>query len=597
MKKIIQFFIPSFLKKLDQHLLENYPFLWSKRFAHVLFFGLLILSINVLVSSLYTISIFNYTPIWVFIWFFSVPAVFFILIWLFFQYKYDLAWDYARMKWTYYFGTWLSYITVAVICFLMVLLPAGIYQYRVTAFYNNSLSVDRNADDDTEKELAYKYLDNHIYPDDLSSTDPGSNEGQKAKELYVNHFIDNLDDLTPAHNFDTIIKPGIESLYKPDRVLLLSQSGDSTKKYPFDHHWIVRINPNRKGNSAYFEGTLNMFSPNLFFTKNKDLIYETFDSTSYTFELFKYDYLHTLQFPEVKEEKTFNWSRVLMDSNYYVESQNVKVYDKKEISKITDHRLNKTYLKYIFVTDLPEQGRQFEEYFIGVNLRGQNLLLYPSDFYVLKRFEYFLYKRFNIESLEHITPAFVNEHAEELQELGYLIMKIESDSGNYFVNYDPEKILIWIIVIYSCTAVLALILLTIRLLNFRILILSLLGLAVLSFIIFVPLAGFNVNPFDAVPIFCLSLLFGLFIYSVIRILYAKGTTLFMRIAALAGLVALPFIAGFYFGYYVHIYRYAYFYGEQNPMFLTGLIVTVIFLIGHIPLMTKIIHRLFYLPKR
>ena len=97
MKKLIQLLTPSFLSKLDQQLLENHPFLWSKRLAHVLFFGSIILSLNLALCAFKPINIFSYTPMWVFIWFATVPAILFLLVWLFFQYKYELAWDYSKL--------------------------------------------------------------------------------------------------------------------------------------------------------------------------------------------------------------------------------------------------------------------------------------------------------------------------------------------------------------------------------------------------------------------------------------------------------------------------------------------------------------------
>lgn len=529
---------------------------------------------------------------------FSVPSVLFMLIWLFSQYKYDLAWDYGRMKWTFYFNISLSYTSVFVLCLLMVLLPVGVYQYRVNTFYNNSTSVDIIDFDKYSRHLAHIFLTNNSDNEDLSRLAVGSDEYQKGKEEYVNTFLNNLNNITPSYNFDTIIKPSIETIFKPDPVLILSQDGDSMKKYRFHHIWIVKLDKKSKSDVDYLEGTLNMFSPRIYFARNKDLIYKKFDSSSYIFQsFFDEDYLTSDQLPRTEDENEFIWSKVLFDSSYYIESQKVKCFDKKVISKITDHRLNKTYFKYVFRTDLPDQGIQFEEYFIGLKLRGQNLLLDPYVFCELKRLEHFLFERFNIKSLEHITPEFVNEQAVELQELGNLINQIESDYGKGFMYYDLEKLFILLIVTYVVTAVLTLILLTVRLLNFRLLILSLLTLSILSFIVFVPLKGFRVYIFNSIPCVGLSILYGYFIFSILRILYATGTTLFMRVSALCGLIVLPFIAFFYFNFYFNNYKYEFYSEKKEAMILTGFIITVVFLIGHIPLMARTIHKMFYLPKR
>src|SRR5690606_16906398 len=108
----------------------------------------------------------------------------------------------------------LSYVSVVVLCFSMVLLPAGIYQYRVNEFYDNNLSIDKDARYN-ENYLANKYLTVSSYEDDLSRLEPGSEEYLMAKEHYVNTFMDNLDHITPSHESDTLIMPGIETIYVP----------------------------------------------------------------------------------------------------------------------------------------------------------------------------------------------------------------------------------------------------------------------------------------------------------------------------------------------------------------------------------------------
>jgi hypothetical protein len=481
----------------------------------------------------------------------------------------------------------------------MVLLPAGIYQHRVSTFYNNNLSVDINDTDDYDHDVANKYLNYSSHREDLSGSEVGSDDYNEAKKQYVKAFINNLNNISPSYDFDTIIKPGIETIFVPDQMLILSQSGDSTTRYKSEHIWIVRLNKNKnsKSPSGHVEGTLNMFSPNLFFKRNQNRIYEKFDSSQNIFEIFYKEYLSDIQFPETKDETEFNWNEVLLDSSYYIESQKVDIYDKKEVSKITDHRLNKTYSKYIFITKLIDQNVQLEDYVIGVNIRGQHLLLAPSDFYVLKRLEYFLYKRFNIKSLEYITPELVDKHAAELQDFGTLVRDMERDYGKEYVYYDRESIITLLISIYIVTSVLALILLVVRLLNFRLLVISLLGLAILSFILFVPMMGFRINPLGVFPAIFLSILYGYFIFSILRIFYAKGTTVFMRISALSGLIVLPLIVLYYFGFYIFIMKFGYYTEEKDTIFFTGIILIVLFLIGHIPLIAKIIHRLFYLPKR
>jgi hypothetical protein len=480
----------------------------------------------------------------------------------------------------------------------MVLLPVGIYQYRVNTFYNSSISVDINDLEDDSQEVADKYLNYYSVNEDLSDLEVGTFDYEMASKQYVHTFINNLNNISPSYNFDTLIKPGIETILDPHPIQILSQSGDTNSKYKFHHIWIVKLNKKSKSNSAYLEGTLNMFSPHLFFIKKKDLIDQVFDSNFYNYHtFFGENYLLSDNLPEAKNENEFNWRQVLMDSSYYVETQKVKFYDKKVISKLTDHRLNTTDLKYVFVTDLIDQGNNYKRYFIGVNLRAQKLLLDPSDYYALKRLEYFLFKRFTIQSLEQITPEFVYTHAAELQKLGSLINLIELDYGNKFVDYNVLTLIMWLLVIYLVTSIVAIILLTVRLLNFRLLVISLLSLCILSFILFIPLIGFRVNILNAVPAICLSILYSYFIYSIIRILYVNGTTLFMRISALSGLIVIPLIAVFYFCIYINNKKYFFLHVHTSDVFLTGFIILVLFLIGHIPLMARIIHRMFYLPKR
>ncbi len=599
MNKIIQLVTPDFVNKLDQQLLEKHPFLWSKRLIHVLFFGSIILGFNIALCVFKPINVFSYTPMWVFIWFSTVPAILFLLVWLFFQYKYELAWDYAKLGWGYYFKTGASYVLVCTLTLAMVIAPLSIYQYRLNTFYNNSISIVPEKKFDTSHSIATTYLDEY-YPSD---TDISSLKGdyllyEEAKEKFLNTIFSRLDYFSSQHDIDSLIKPEIEKLYSYDAYYGLTQVGDTTHRYVGTHLWLVFFDDSTTNSNNYVEGKLHMFSPAKYFKLNQERVLARFDSSDYQFNnFFTSNYLTHDNMPSPHSGGMFYWQNILSDSTYYIETQTVNFYDKKEVDHVKDERLGISYPKYVFVTDLVDQNTQFKEYYIGANVRGNTKLFRRADFYELKRFEYLLHQRFNIERLDELTYESVSDNVEAFQAFSKLLYLMERDYGTEFVQFKFEISYAYLCGVYVVSAVLALILLTMRLLNFKLLVLSIISLAIVSFIVFVPMAALSIKPYHFYPLLFLSVIFMFLIYSVVRINLAKSVSKLMIVMGLSGLITLPLITLFYFFYIVKNIEFVNYEDRFSFTMIWGTVISILFVIGHIPLIARTIFKSFILPKR
>lgn len=599
MKKLVQLLTPAFVKKLDQQLLEKHPFLWSKRLIHVLFFGSVILGVNIALCVFKPISIFTYTPMWVFIWFSTVPAILFLLVWLFYQYKYELAWDYSKLGWAYYFKTGASYVLVCTLTLAMVIAPISIYQYRLNNFYNDSISLEVEKQFDTSHSIATSYLDEYYSSDtDLASLKDNPVLYIEAKERFLLNVFNHLDYFSNEHDIDTLIKPEIEKLYTLNTHYGLTQVGDTTHRYVGNHLWLVFTDNSMVNSTNYVKGKLQMFSPKQFYEENEELVLELFDSSDYQFNsFFASNYLTHDNLPQPRNSRGYDWWSVLSDSTYYIETQTVHCYDKKEVAKVADSRLGTTYPKYVFTTDLVDQDIQFDEYYIGATVRGNSKLFRRASFYELKRLEYLLYQRFNIESLDKLTFEFVSENVEDFQAFAKLLYSMERDYGTEFVQFDFTLSYIYLCIIYVVSAVLGLILLTLRLLNFRLLVLSLIALAIVSFIIIVPLAALNISGYDVYPLVLLSLICFFLVFSILRLIFAKSVSKSMIVMGLSGLIMLPLIALFYFFFITKNIEFVNYEDRFSFTMLWGTVVSLCFVIGHIPLITLTIVKAYTLPKR
>ena len=242
----------------------------------------------------------------------------------------------------------------------------------------------------------------------------------------------------------------------------------------------------------------------------------------------------------------------------------------------------------MFTTDLVDQNKKYHEYYIGATVRGNTKLFKRADFYELKRFEYLLNKRFNVESLDKLTYAFVSDHIEEFQAFSKLLYSMDRDYGTEFVQFDFAIGYAYLCGVYIVSAVLALILLTMRLLNFKLLVLSLISLAIASFIVFVPMAALRIDGFQLYPLLFLSLLFLLLIGSVVRVNVAHSVSKPMIVMALSGLITLPLIVLFYFFLVVKNIEFANYDDRFSFTMLWGTLVSLIFVIGHIPIITTYI---------
>lgn len=602
MKKLVQLLTPAFIKKLDQQLLEKHPFLWSKRLIHVLFFGSLILGFNLALCTLKPINIFSYTPMWVFIWFSTVPAVLFLLVWLFFQYKYELAWDYAKLGWRYYFKTGGSYVLACTLALAMVVAPLSIYQYRLNKFYNTSISLKTEKKFDTSHSIATTYLDEYYASDtDISSLKDDYVHYEQAKEKILNRVFSRLDYFSDVHDIDTLIKPEIKKLYPLNTHYGLTQVGDTNHRYVGEHLWLVFFEDSIVNPTNYVTGKLKMFSPKKYYEANTNLVLDVFDSLDYQFDnFFNSTYLRNDNLPTTQRGSDFYLWSVFDDSTYYVEQQTVYCYDKKEVAKVEDTRLGISYPKYVFTTDLADQNKKYHEYYIGATIRANAKLFRRGDFYELKRFEYLLYKRFNVESLDQFTYEYVSDNIEAFQAFSKLLYSMERDYGTEFVQINFTIAYAYLCGVYVVSAVLALILLTMRLLNFRLLVLSLISLAIVSFIIIVPMAALSINGYHFYPLLFLSMLFLLLIYSVVRINFAKSVSKFMMVMGLSGLISLPLITLFYFFFTVKVVNEVEFANYEDRLSFTmiwGTVISIIFIVGHIPLITRTIIKSYVLPKR
>lgn len=602
MKKLIQLLTPSFVKQLDKLLLEKYPFLWSKRLVHVLFFGLLILTFNLLLSSFTSISVFSYSSIWIITWMSSLPAILFVLIWIFFQYKYDLAWDHSKMGWAYYFKTGLSYTLICIYSLAMVVIPVGIYQHRINTYYDNSISIPVTKEDDTSRSVGDTYFYNY-YTEDTDVSFLGlDNKSLTSHQRDILYNVFNELNFSGHHNLDTIIMTGVEEYLEPNSFLGLKQQGDSLDPYPDQHLWLVNLEEVKKtvNGKTFMDGTVSMFSPQKYFQLNKEKVLNDFDTSDYSSSsFFNSRYLSGSSFPDPVPGRSYDWKSIIQDPAYHIESQKIRIYDKQSVEVVHDHRLGKSYHKYRFVTELPEQNISLDTYLIGATVRGKAKLFAASEFYNLKRLEHFLFERFNIESLEQVTPKLLADNITAYDDLGSTINNLEADYGEEVINYQDEDTYMGILsIIYISSTVLALLILTVRLLNFRFLVMSLIALALLSFIVFVPLVGFRINSYSDIPFLFLSCIFGALIGAVIRLNLAKSVSRFMIVSALSGLIALPLITLFYFIFIVTEVMFFEHYREENQFLLQwGLVLSAIFILGHIPLIARTIHKAYYLPKR
>ena len=536
---------------------------------------------------------------WVFIWFSTVPAILFLLVWLFFQYKYELAWDYAKLGWKYYFKTGASYVLVCALTLAMVIAPISIYQYRLNTFYNDSISLVTDKNFDASHSIATTYLDEYYSSDtDISSLKSDYLLYEEAKEKFLNRIFGRLDHFSGEHDIDTLIKPEIEKLYSFDTYYGLTQIGDTTHRYLGSHLWLVFFDDSTINSNNYVEGKLHMFSPAMYYKANREVVLARFDSSDYQFNnFFTSNYLSHDNLPSTHNGGVFYWQNILADSTYYIETQTVRFYDKKEVEQVADLRLGVSYPKYVFVTDLVDQNIKIKEYYIGATIRGNAKLFRRADFYELKRFEYLLHQRFNIESLDQLTYEYVSDNVEAFQAFSKLLYRMERDYGTEFVQFDFAIGYAYLCGVYVVSAVLAIILLTMRLLSFKLLVLSLISLAIVSFIVFVPMAALSINPYHFYPLLFLSMIFILLMFSIVRINLAKSVSKFMIVMGLSGLLTLPLITLFYFFYIVENSDFVNYEDRFSFTMIWGTVISIFFLLGHIPLITRTIVKAYMTPKR